>query len=189
MDIKKALKEIIKDLEKIKKKLDFQYTLIGGIAVGIWGHVRATKDIDIIADIHHDSFKIFISHLKKIGYRCELRQGSMTDDIPYLIKVSIPREKGGEIQADLLIATRKWEDEIIKSSRVIDFGNRKIPVVTPEDLMSMKLRAGGPMDILDVKELLLVLKSEIEIDMLRSRAKQLKVSRKLNKILKEVNIH
>jgi hypothetical protein len=113
----------------------------------------------------------------------------MTDDIPYLIKVSIPREKGGEIQADLLIATRKWEDEIIKSSRVIDFGNRKIPVVTPEDLISMKLRAGGPMDILDVKELLLVLKSEIEIDMLRSRAKQLKVSRKLNKILKEVNIH
>lgn len=186
MDIKKALKELIKDLESVRKKLDFKYALIGGLAVGLWGHIRATKDVDFILDINREQVKNFISDMEGRGYKCELRQGGLTDAVPLLVKMFIPEKKGGEISADILIATKEWENDMIRSSQKISFENKLLPVVTAEDLIILKLRAGGPVDMWDAKELLKILKPDIDIDALKSRAKQLRVNLKLEKILKEL---
>lgn len=164
----------------------FNYTLIGGLAVGVWGHVRATKDIDILINIQKEKINDLALALNNIGYKCEVRYGDLGNDSGTLIRLTIPESKGGEIKADILIASRKWEDAIINSSKKVRFEGEVIPVVAPEDLILMKLRAGGAVDLWDVTELLKVLKDSLDIEHLKERARDLRVDKKLNRVIEKI---
>jgi len=55
---------------------------------------------------------------------------------------------------DIIVATKKYEAEAIEQSIVVDVLGRDIPVASPEYLIILKLKAGEPRDILDVREIL-----------------------------------
>jgi hypothetical protein len=51
-------------------------------------------------------------------------------------------------------ATKKYEAEAIEQSITVSIAGKDIPVASPEYLIILKLKAGGPRDLLDVQELL-----------------------------------
>jgi len=53
-----------------------------------------------------------------------------------------------------IVATKKYEAEAVEQSVIVDVFGRYIPVASPEYLIILKIKAGGPRDILDVQEIL-----------------------------------
>ena len=49
-----------------------EYLLIGGYAVGLYGHVRPTKDIDLWVSVHAENLDRLVEVLVKFGFS---RQG------------------------------------------------------------------------------------------------------------------
>ena len=57
----------------------------------------------------------------------------------------------------------------------------------PEDLILMKLEAGGPQDLLDVRQLLSAAPPRLDLTRLKKAAARLRLRRLLEKCLREIN--
>lgn len=121
------------------------FTLIGGLAVSAWSTPRATRDIDLLILVDTGKLQQIVTVFCDAGLHAELRRGDYDDPVPYLIRADA---------VDLLIATKAYEAEAIRQSIAIDIAGKTVPVVSPEFLIILKLKAGGPQDLLDVEELL-----------------------------------
>lgn len=80
----------------------------------------------------------------------------------------------------MLIATSKWEDEAVEAAVLVKLGKVGIPVIPVEYLIVMKLKAGGPRDILDAEELLQT--GRLDMESLERLAKRLRVDKRLEKV-------
>lgn len=121
------------------------FALIGGLAVSVWSQPRATRDIDLLLLARSEKLDDLVQTLCKAGLNAELRRGGFDDPVPLLIRADY---------LDIIIATKKYEAETVDKSITVEFAGRDIPVASPEYLIILKLKAGGPRDLLDVKELL-----------------------------------
>ena len=141
--------EVLARLGTIFEERRLSYALMGGLAVAAWGAPRATEDIDVLADVT-PSPELEAS-LRTAGFETEWRRGTPDDPVPLLLRLRSP--SGPEI--DVVCATRVWEREMLaRSIRIQIAGRLEIPVIALEDLIVLKLMAGGPHDLADVVDLL-----------------------------------
>ncbi len=141
--------EVLAGLASIFQERSVSYALMGGLAVAAWGAPRATEDIDLLADIS-PSPELDAS-LRARGFDAEWRRATPDDPIPLLLRLRSP--SGPEI--DVVCATRAWEREMLaRSIRLRLPQGFEIPVLAVEDLIVLKLMAGGPGDLADVADLL-----------------------------------
>ena len=125
------------------------HALMGGLAVAAWGAPRATEDIDLLADLSPS--QELDAALRARDFEPEWRRGAPDDPIPLLLRLRSP--SGPEI--DVVCTTRAWEREMLsRSIRLRLSEGLEIPVVALEDLIVLKLMAGGPGDMADVADLL-----------------------------------
>jgi hypothetical protein len=186
LSLKSALRNLIADLADLQEEdPGLHYALIGGLAVGAWGHPRATKDIDLLA-VTPAGPAALKTALEKAGYAVDIMRNP-DDPLPLLLRIAIPRKKGGLAEADMLIATRRSERLIVEEARLISFEGLSLPICRPEDLVAMKLAAGGPYDLLDAREVFKVNRSAMDEDYLLRRAKDLKVLKELEDLLADAD--
>jgi len=121
------------------------FTLIGGLAVSAWSPPRATMDVDFLVLVESTNLNHLVKALCDAGLNAELRRGGYDDPVPCLIRAD---------SLDIIVATKKYEAEAIEQSVIVDVLGRDIPVASPEYLIILKLKAGGPRDIQDVQEIL-----------------------------------
>jgi hypothetical protein len=187
-----ALVELNELLENASKELhaSIQFALIGGLAVAAWGVIRATQDIDVLANSDptplvntrlRNELKDF---LDRNGCQTEWRVGDADDPIPLLLRVNLP-QIFGDIGADILWAHKHWQQEALQRSVAIEVLNRRVNILHPEDLILMKLDAGGPQDLFDVEQMLSAPLPQLNIERLKASAARLRLGRALNKCLRE----
>lgn len=121
------------------------FALIGGLAVSAWSPPRATMDVDLLVLAKTENLDHLVKALCDAGMNAELRRGGFDDPVPFLIRADF---------LDIIVATKKYEAEAVEQSIAVNIAGRDIPVASPEFLIILKLKAGGPRDLLDVKELL-----------------------------------
>jgi hypothetical protein len=121
------------------------FALIGGLAVSAWSPPRATMDIDLLVLTKTENLDHVVKALSDAGMPAELRRGGSDDPVPYLIRSDF---------LDIIIATKTYQAEAVGKSIAVNVAGKEIPVVSPEYLIILKLKAGGPQDLADVKELL-----------------------------------
>ncbi len=121
------------------------FALIGGLAVSAWSQPRATMDVDLLVLVDSSNLNHLVEALCDAGINAELRRGGIDDPVPYLIRADL---------LDIIVATKKYEAEAIEQSITVNIAGTDIPVASPEYLIILKLKAGGPRDLLDVQELL-----------------------------------
>ena len=189
-NLEKSLEEFAGELDKAFKKGELAgYALIGGLAVSARSKPRATKDIDFLVSAEKDFFsKTFPEILESKGHSYKIFKGGWDDPVNGLIRVY--DEDGSEL-VDIIPVFWKWQDEIVKNAEKLKvFEGVSIPVARIEDLVILKLVAGGPQDMLDIEELLKVGKVQQNIDKERllNLAKRAKESRKLKELLNKFDI-
>lgn len=151
------------------------HALIGGWAVITWGYLRTSDDFDLLVDLPPSKRRRLLAALSG-RWDAEWVPGGEDDPIPGLVRAR-PKDKG--LPVDLLPATRAADREALSRAIEVPIEGGSIPVVAPEDLIAMKLEAGGGQDYEDVRRLLSVLGAKLDSGMLRRRCDERLVADRL----------
>ncbi len=117
--------------------------LIGALAVAVHGRPRATKDVDFIA---RTSLRDVAAILEEHGLVVEWRRGDPFEGVPTLLRVVVQG-----VTVDILpeLIPIDW------SRRVrVPYRGGVLSVVEVSDLLRLKLRAGGILDLIDCAHVL-----------------------------------
>lgn len=138
----------LKDLLTTLASREIDYALCGGVALAIHGAPRATQDIDVLVRPED------IDRLRQAARGCGFTFESLPMD--FASGVTIQRFTklidGQPFMLDALLVSPSLES--VWASRLkTSFEGGAVSVVSREGLMSLKLAAGRPQDIADVKRL------------------------------------
>jgi hypothetical protein len=176
----------------VELQLHIRAALIGGLAVSAWGPVRATEDIDFLADSDpspigtravRDNLQKF---LEANNCKAEWRVGESDDPIPLLLRLELtgPVTLPG---ADILWAHKRWHQSALERRQKIKLERQQFFVLHPEDLILLKLDAGGPQDLLDVQALLSCSPPELNVARLKRTASRIRLRKTLDICLREIS--
>lgn len=184
----RTLQKLLQDASTALKSR-IRFALIGGLALSAWGVVRATEDMDLLADSEPTPLRnlAFRDAMRKFlearGCRAEWRAGDTDDPIPLLLRLTPPKSAHGP-GADIIWAHKRWQREALSRTISLKVSRMEVCVVHPEDLVLLKLDAGGPQDLLDVEMLLSNPPPELNLKRLKKKAIQLRLATELGKCLR-----
>ena len=121
--------------------------LIGGLAVGAHGYVRATDDVDFVTRL---TLAAVQERFRAHGITATIARGDLREGDPPCVKAVV---EGVRVDVLPRIVPLDWD-----RSKELVFEDRKarLRVVDLEGLVRLKLRAGGPQDLMDTAALVLL---------------------------------
>ncbi len=160
MDFAKVLTFLLENF----KKYGIRYALMGGFALHAAGYSRATQDIDIL--ILKEDMPKAKKLLLSIGYEV-LHESEDVVNFKGALK-----DLG---QIDFLLAHRSYTKNMLKRAQECDIlnGQFKVRVITPEDIIGLKIQASvndpgrGTRDLADIEELLKRHADKLDLKLLR----------------------
>ena len=167
--------------------IQFRYAVMGGLAVSTWGTVRATQDIDVLADATPSPLRTVSVETRLARFweakkwRVEWRRGAADDPVPLLVRLGPPTYR--HLWIDVVWVHRQWQRNALQRAIPIRIATTELPVVHPEDLILLKLAAAGPQDFLDVEGILSSAPPELDVARLRRRAGRLRLGQELNRCI------
>jgi hypothetical protein len=165
----KALTEALNRLDAARGAgLVANYALIGGLAVSAWGVPRATQDIDFAIAIGANDPQALATFL---GGRYD--GGDPDDPLMGVIRATVT-VAAAAVPLQLVFLPSKFTGAIFQEVKTLSILNHRVPVVTWESLVLLKIYAGGPQDLLDVRQILKVRQpSETELARISNLAERL----------------
>ncbi|MDQ3020218.1 MAG: nucleotidyltransferase [Bacteroidota bacterium] len=147
--LQKLLLKTVKELDKSK----IPYIVIGGQAVNIYGIVRATQDIDITLGIDITQ----IDELKKIIDKLKLKYvKDNPDEFAKQFWIMPVYDLKSKIKIDFAFSFSPFEKAAISRAVVKKINNKQVRFCSLEDLIVFKIIAGRPLDLYDVRNILLL---------------------------------
>ncbi len=139
------------DLARWLETTAFRGVVIGGLAAGLQGRPRITKDIDAAVLASAGDAPALLEELRTFGFEPRV------DD-----PVEFARDTGvlplahvsSRVDLDLTLAALPFEVEMVERARSIAVGGAVLRVAAPDDLLVMKALAGRPVDFVDIAGLL-----------------------------------
>jgi hypothetical protein len=119
--------------------------LVGGMAVGAHGYVRATDDVDFVARMPLTDVR---RRLRTLGIKATVHRGNLLEGDFDCLKGTVDGVRFDVMPA---LVALDWDRAI----EVPMTGKRRLRVVDLDGLIRLKLRAHGPRDLMDVAALTL----------------------------------
>ena len=133
--------------------------LIGGAALAAHGIARATLDFDLLVIDHGVLASPFWKAFPDATV--EVRPGDPDDPL-----AGVARVTDGSDAVDIVVGKHTWETQVLARRVYVTVQQQSLPTVDRADLVLLKLFAGGPQDLLDVRLLLAAdtgnLRAEVE---------------------------
>jgi hypothetical protein len=158
--IKKMLEELFNELNKAKVK----YLVAGGVAVILHGLPRITGDLDILLYLDKENLKRLDKAISKWGYVERIPVSLLSLGDHKLVRKWFKEKNLQAFTLSLLGKLPLQIDIIIEESLKFDKfeinkvekkdGKLMIPVVSIDDLIRMKKKAGRAKDLIDLDALL-----------------------------------
>jgi hypothetical protein len=126
------------------------HALVGAAAMAVHGISRSTFDADLFTTDRAVLDQALWSALAAEATAVDLRVGDADDPLAGVVRFA----REGQRSVDLVVGRDRWQAEVIARAVPTPLGGAEIPVVTPADLVLLKLHAGGPQDAWDVTQLL-----------------------------------
>jgi hypothetical protein len=157
--------------------------LLGGVAVSMWGPLRATRDADLILSIAIAKIDEVIETLRRHGIRSRHTPPRKVhfdgvDLIQFDCAISGSHET---VRIDLQFARSEYHRQLLdrRVRRKLPDTETEVDVVSCEDLILLKLLAGRVVDVADAASLLRYNENELDVDYLIRWSRPLKLVRKL----------
>ena len=126
---------------------DVRYLLVGGWAVGIYGHPRATKDIDFLVAVDNDN----IEKLQKAFLAFGMPPVDMER---FKEKGNVLRIGSSPVQIDIINEADGIDmDDCYLRKETIEVEGTDVFVISRDDLIRNKRASGRSMDMADAEKL------------------------------------
>jgi hypothetical protein len=124
------------------------YALCGGVALAIHGAPRATQDIDLL--LHREDLGALVRVREELGFTLE----SLPMDFASGIRIQRFTKiiEGQPFMLDVLLVTPALA-AIFASRLIVAFEGGRLQVVSREGLITLKLAAARPQDLVDIQRL------------------------------------
>lgn len=136
---------------------DVRFVLIGGLAVGAWGYVRGTKDLDVVPDPAAENLEKLAALLHELDGKVEVEDGLLTADA-----ISIFLRTGDRA----LVATELGPIDVLQGmpqipsfaalddkATDVEISGLRVRVCSLEHLLEMKRASERPRDRDDLEAL------------------------------------
>jgi len=129
--------------------------LIGGLALAAHGIARATLDSDLLVVNRAVLDATFWSDWTD-PLPPEVRVGDADDPLAGVVRL-----RRAQDSVDVVVGKHRWEARIVERRTQLTVEGRALYVVDAPDLILLKLSAGGPQDLIDVRLLLVAAGEEL----------------------------
>jgi hypothetical protein len=140
------LTQDFKEFLSLLNSEEIEYLLIGGYAVGIYGYVRGTKDMDVWIATDLVNIQRLITALTKFGFQTGSLSPEMFTGSQTVFRMGLPPSR---LEILTKIAGVEFRDCYARR-RVIDYEGLPVAVIAYEDLKKNKLSTGRPRDAADI---------------------------------------
>ncbi len=161
-----VLRKVIKTAERIQVKV----VIMGGMAVSIYSTPRATFDIDAIGDFDEERIGRFLVELKKQGFSFD--EKNPVKEIAGLPFVTL-YFRDSRIYFDLFIARSEFQKTVVRRARSLQIRDINLDVISPEDLILVKLISARTRDVEDIRQVLSENSETLDFSYLRHWADKL----------------
>lgn len=157
--------ELLIQIIQILNSRHIDYAVIGAMAVSVHGIVRASVDADALVSATYGQLNDLSKELTAMGLTTELRRGDVADPIPAMMIVSDQYEN----RVDLLMGLRGLDPGVYERAQELSVPELSAPLrfAAREDLIAMKLFAGGPQDLIDAQRVIAVAGAVLDMALLR----------------------
>jgi hypothetical protein len=160
--------EVIVSLARALDRAAVAFMLIGGHANAVWGSPRATLDVDVtVWATEHDAARLVTTLAPDFT--------SLTAEPESFVRETrvLPLRSRDGVRVDMIFGLLPFEQEAIARARPILIGGVLVPVISPEDLIVMKIISQRPRDAGDVQGIITARLAELDLDYLEPRLRAL----------------
>lgn len=144
--------ELAKDFREFLKSLNskhVEYLLIGGYAVAVYGHIRATNYLDVWVNMTPENAVRIEQALRDFGFAST----SLTQDL-FLSRNNIIRMGVPPIRIEILTSISGVEfDQCYQRKKMIEIEDILVPVISLPHLRQNKAASGRAKDLADLESL------------------------------------
>jgi predicted nucleotidyltransferase len=153
LDIRGILGELVRE--------DVDFLIIGGVAVGYHGHIRATKDVDVVPAPDATNLEKLTVALKKMEAKVEGADEFNDEELPDPLDPDalalggnwVLQTRLGRLDIMQWIGDEALWDKISPSAIEDEIGGVRIKMVSYEDLVALKELAARPEDLTDLERM------------------------------------
>lgn len=139
------------DLARVLARLSVDWYLFGAQAAILYGSTRVTEDIDVTITLGRRTPRELVTALTKQGFRMRVRDSAGFVERTRVLPVLHSKT---EMPVDIVFAGPGLEEDFMARRSMMKRGGTTVPVVSPEDLVVLKILAGRPRDEEDVRAVL-----------------------------------
>ena len=171
-DLVNALHEFVSMFEA----RGYRYAVMGGVAVRVLGIPRPTYDVDFTLAVSRDQLPELFDAAELAGYHVPVAYRSgWIDTVANMPIVKMGMQLGTQgIDIDVFLAESSFQESIVARTSRHDIGGRLVWLVSPEDLVVLKVLANRDRDRGDVQDILFM-QGELDRDYMRHWAEKLGV--------------
>lgn len=153
------------DVIDLLNELKIPYAAVGALAASFWGVPRTSEDADALIWLKRGrgGLQDLTDRLKAAGYKVTVSHGEMDDPVYCVVVV----EDLHENRVDLLAGVRGMSSGAVRRCISTALMGSPIRMIGAEDFIAMKVFAGGPQDLIDVRRVLQVSGPRLNLDLLR----------------------
>ncbi len=156
-DLTSAELELLCGLAELFAELGLQWYVFGGQAAIAYGARRSTNDIDVSVLDGTGRVPEIVAGLTRRGWEL------LFDDDEFVRRTRVlpARSTATGLGLDIVLAGDPYEVQIASRARPLPELGLPIPVAAPEDVVVMKLLAGRPRDLDDVRA---IVREQVALD-------------------------
>jgi predicted nucleotidyltransferase len=136
-----------KEFLKLLNSEKIEYLLIGGYAVGLYGFIRGTKDIDVWVAVEPENLERLVGALVKFGFSRASLSPEMFTQTQKVFRMGVPPNM---IEILTKISAVEFRECYARRTEIALDGI-PVPVIAYEDLKKNKLSTGRPRDQGDIQ--------------------------------------
>jgi predicted nucleotidyltransferase len=148
------------DLRQLLARLvrgEVAFIVVGGLAVNAWGHIRTTRDVDIVPDPSSTNLERLAAVLREIDGKVETPDGQLGPGaIATFLRAgdrALVATSLGPVDVLQGLPQVPRYAELDRDAVTVDLGDMSIRVCSLQALLAMKRAANRPSDVADVDAL------------------------------------
>lgn len=177
------LADLLAALQRAFSALGLRWFLFGAQAAIFYGAARLTADVDVTVELGERSIDELIATLESAGFDARVPDTAAFVERTKVLPVV---HRATRIPVDCVLAGPGLEQAFLSRARDVPLGDVRIPIVSAEDLVAMKILAGRPKDLDDVATVLTAGK-DLDVDLVRTTLRMLERGLDRNDLVTELD--